>query len=1767
VSADDVIARIVEQNLGVYRVSPSRLQEDVSQEAQVASDYRGRLVYELLQNADDAMADMSGTGDRVAFLVTDDEVWIANTGRPLTEDDVHGLCGLGASSKIDSSGHRRASIGHKGLGFKSVLEVTDEPTVYSRTYSFQLGARHARTEVEALWAQLGRAAPRSVPAMRFPVPVAESHPRWAAYAAEGFNTAFRFPFRPGLDPEARVAVAELLLGLPLTTVLFLKHLETVEVRVEQRGQEASRTWIVERERRHEPEGTWTASSGFRGSGVYRVSVAGDDAGATFVVAHDADVPIGGNRVGLSGPAWEGVGLTEVSVAALEPGSGELPSEWRHFHVFLPTSEPCPYPILVNGAFSTDLSRQHVRVSPEAGDYNSHLLRIAARLVVTELLRILGRAGTEAALRALDRGNRTAEDAHTAAALLHAGITQELAGVPLLPSEPGQELTLQEAVLPPAVLGDAGVEFREALPEDPVWEGRRFPAAPFCAGRWARIAADHGARELRPAESLGVLAALHDPARSASVDDESGGFELDPLLELCATLWHRTAGEDRSELERRSRSERLFPIRRRDDRTLERVALGDDTAFYPPRSARQDLPLRGLRFMCHAVCWGALSQNERLTLLDERMKAWTSLFDVREFRFETVVQAAVLPALVLHPDAAAGELLETLRDRRALAAVCQLAGRFAKPDRPLRYQRLQSDRALLNLSRLPVPCRAPDGGVTWCPAYRVYFGADWIGEQSVEHIARAIPQDDPATTQIELSWLAPPEYLEGLLDAPSHAEATGAGDAGDDEVDADEDADEAIETNERDRWIAFLSWIGVNRALRPVHFHDVEDDATGWLTTRDLAQPRGWAFERLGETWTTFAASLRARVASRKDAAEKTPYLYDAHDLDQIVPLLAATERDANGTLARALLEHLVRHWPFYAGFADCRLALVDRDKSPNQRAKPQRALAEELTTAGDNLWLHRLRRRAVCPTSHGPRPPGVTWQRSAELERRFARRNREAGELLPVLTLPDGLPANAVHAVAERLGVRAEPSPSTFEIEDALLLCARLELLYARDGTGVDEALLREIKPVYRQLFELLSGRSAAASDEPPLRRARLLADTVDGLRFSDADDILYAGTPGMRERSGVAGTVPTFVLEAEPAAAPPLARLFGVRTLEDALVWHPDPGEPPFAADALGELRAGMRDLLVPLLARIRIERHNARDAEILAAVLDRVQPVQELTLTCTLDGVRLDRVAQRPYFVDASAPEGVRAYIVWDESRAWPPPPEAAQGLAMALADSLGVNLVETFLAFIQSEPEHRRRLLDIAGASAMLDEVEAELAETDGTAVSPQPDSAAVGPTPAPGSGGAEEAAQPPAPSKPAAPPVPLLRFEDLTIEGEPILIAGEPPSGAGREAGRRAPGGNGDARGAGPRAPAGTDLGALDALGMRVAIAYEVHRLRRSGRSAARTLRPGDEQTDATSLVVDVHTPEAIRAAEHASPTARAVLADLEREGVSRLFPGFDLLVIADAAAERLIELKSSGVDAYVQAMSWNEWKTARASHIRGRFWLYLVGKPSTRHRNRCAVRPRHPRPLREPRRRRDPRPPRAPGRPAPRAGVLRGRTPQPRNSRAELTTAAARLRKPARGVLSSLMRPPRAHRAVARPDHPPPPAPRRESENHRTTSCSRVTGGAAQKLYLELGTKRRALGLQPFPLECECPPHARGTGVRLPLNQAATCWTTATAGSVDSSNSVCARSSTVRNSASLWRTATSESNRNVARPVARTAHAVCTKKVSQNPLSVINFPRP
>ena len=98
---------------------------------EVAREYRGRAVTELLQNAHDVLGHGSG-GDRqqVSFVLKSaseqPELLIANSGSPFRREDFSGICQLAQSPKDP-----KKSIGNKGLGFRSVLELTTRPEIWS----------------------------------------------------------------------------------------------------------------------------------------------------------------------------------------------------------------------------------------------------------------------------------------------------------------------------------------------------------------------------------------------------------------------------------------------------------------------------------------------------------------------------------------------------------------------------------------------------------------------------------------------------------------------------------------------------------------------------------------------------------------------------------------------------------------------------------------------------------------------------------------------------------------------------------------------------------------------------------------------------------------------------------------------------------------------------------------------------------------------------------------------------------------------------------------------------------------------------------------------------------------------------------------------------------------------------------------------------------------------------------------------------------------------------------------------------------------------------------------------------------------------------------------------------------------------------------------------------------------------------------------------------------------------------------------------------
>jgi hypothetical protein len=98
--------------------------------AQVGADYHGRFVIELLQNASDQAASANLPESCVTIVRTGDFVALANEGIPFDKDRLSDITSLGLSRK-----NPQDAIGNKGLGFKSVFQVSESPEIYSASSS------------------------------------------------------------------------------------------------------------------------------------------------------------------------------------------------------------------------------------------------------------------------------------------------------------------------------------------------------------------------------------------------------------------------------------------------------------------------------------------------------------------------------------------------------------------------------------------------------------------------------------------------------------------------------------------------------------------------------------------------------------------------------------------------------------------------------------------------------------------------------------------------------------------------------------------------------------------------------------------------------------------------------------------------------------------------------------------------------------------------------------------------------------------------------------------------------------------------------------------------------------------------------------------------------------------------------------------------------------------------------------------------------------------------------------------------------------------------------------------------------------------------------------------------------------------------------------------------------------------------------------------------------------------------------------------------
>jgi hypothetical protein len=203
---------------------------------QMQREYEGRFLYELVQNAYDAHP-VDARGDIVVLLDLGEGdhgvLYVANGGSPFTEENFEAICDLARSDKAPD-----VSIGNKGVGFKSVLQVCQWPEIYSAAklgqdsfegYCFTFARPEMYLELAGGDTGLATQMRADLSPYFLPTPIDHQPPRVLEFASRGFATVIRLPIK---SPSAREIAVERVTRLAEEDVpvhLFLERLRTLEI--------------------------------------------------------------------------------------------------------------------------------------------------------------------------------------------------------------------------------------------------------------------------------------------------------------------------------------------------------------------------------------------------------------------------------------------------------------------------------------------------------------------------------------------------------------------------------------------------------------------------------------------------------------------------------------------------------------------------------------------------------------------------------------------------------------------------------------------------------------------------------------------------------------------------------------------------------------------------------------------------------------------------------------------------------------------------------------------------------------------------------------------------------------------------------------------------------------------------------------------------------------------------------------------------------------------------------------------------------------------------------------------------------------------------------------------------------------------------------------------------------------------------------------------------------------------------------------------------
>lgn len=395
--------------LKAYRAQPHLVTEHANQEYDTAhGGYAHRQLYELIQNGADALAH-EGTGGSILVRLTDGFLYCADDGKPLDEEGVTGLMFAHMSSKRGT-----AEIGRFGMGFKSVLGVTDAPEFYSRSGSIRFNRTRAAEQIQQ---HVGVKDVERYPTLRLPEPTDAA----VAAAADAdlrellswATNVVRLPLAEGAFADLATQVDQ----FPPEFLLFVPHVRYLTL--EGYGE-------VQREFTLQQDGDELRLDTGRGSSRWRCY------GTTHTLSADARAD--------SRTLDE---TDNVQIAWAAPL--DRLSEPGRFWAFFPTQTASLLAGILNAPWKTNEDRQNLL----AGPYNNELIDAAASMIAAALPSLAIPKDPARHLDALPRREEAGDGEHSKR--LRARLVAALASREVVPDQDGRLRAISQIQFAPEEL--------------------------------------------------------------------------------------------------------------------------------------------------------------------------------------------------------------------------------------------------------------------------------------------------------------------------------------------------------------------------------------------------------------------------------------------------------------------------------------------------------------------------------------------------------------------------------------------------------------------------------------------------------------------------------------------------------------------------------------------------------------------------------------------------------------------------------------------------------------------------------------------------------------------------------------------------------------------------------------------------------------------------------------------------------------------------------------------------------------------------------------------------------------------------------------------------------------------------------------------------------------------------------------------------------------------------------------------------------------------